>query len=169
VDKSSLIRSIEVVFDGVARADTSLRQFLLTDEFGMSREITAEEWTAAGISRIDLAWQDIPDEEIKVCGYQLAHMESIDFLYYVPAYMRYALINCYRPIWETDIPFMTVISLSLSSENKDLCEYQLRKYSALNTAQERVVVQFLEFFAQIEDRAEYPEAKIALSRYWRRS
>lgn len=58
-----LIKAIEQAFDGVERSSTSLHQFLLTDQFGMSRCITDKEWTQAGKSRVDTKWQNIPDSE----------------------------------------------------------------------------------------------------------
>jgi hypothetical protein len=82
----SLITSVENAFDGTARAGTSLRQFQLTDRYGMSREITVDEWAAAGNRRVDATWQEISDEEIEECDCLLAHMGPEEFLYYLPAY-----------------------------------------------------------------------------------
>ncbi|MBC7501385.1 MAG: hypothetical protein H7315_12940 [Herminiimonas sp.] len=107
----------ELAFTGVARSITSLRQFLLTDRYGMSREITNWEWAQAGKERVDSSWQDIPDSEIQECDCQLAHMQAEDFQYYLPAYMRYAVKHFGRPLWETDIIGSVVFSLSPSPKD----------------------------------------------------
>ncbi len=139
MDPINLINVIETHFDGAPRTTTSLWQFQLTDRYGMSRVITAGEWAAAGKKRVDSTWQEIPDDEIKQCDVLLAHMEPAEFLYYLPAYMRYALKNCHKPIWETDVLGMTVSSLSPSTKNVDLRAYAIAQYSALNEVQRQVV------------------------------
>lgn len=162
----SLITGIEGAFDGTARSETSLRQFQLTDQFGMSREITADEWAAAGRKRVDTTWQEIPDEEIEECDCLLAHMGPEEFRYYLPAYMRYGLRNHDRPIWETDVLGMTVFALLPSTKNEDLRAYAIAQYSALNESQKRIVIHFLEFIANLEDDVRHTDAFKALASYW---
>ncbi|KQV54018.1 DUF6714 family protein [Duganella sp. Root336D2] len=162
----SLITGIEDAFDGTARAETSLRQFQLTDKYGMSREITADEWTAAGKKRVDRTWQEIPDEEIEECDCLLAHMGAEEFLYYLPAYMRYSLKNHHRSIWETDVLGMTISSLLPSTKNEDLRAYAIAQYSALNEIQRQIVIHFLKFTASLEDDVRHSDALKALASYW---
>ena len=50
--KRDIRRIIDAAFDGVPRPATSLRQFWLTDQKGMSATITEEEWRAAGIAKL---------------------------------------------------------------------------------------------------------------------
>ena len=95
MNPESVSAVIEDAFKDVERPTESLRQFKLTDDKGMSCEITQEEWSAAGKNRIDRRWSDIPDEEIEECGCQLAHMQEREFVYFLPAYMRFA-INHYK-------------------------------------------------------------------------
>ena len=157
-----LISDIERAFTGSRRAETSLRQYLLHDKFGMSREITVAEWTLAGRDRVDSTWQEIPDAEIEECDCLLAHMGADEFLYYLPAYMRYAVRNQ----GETDILGMTVSSLSPSTTNDDLRANAISKYAALNDAQKSVVVRFLEFVStNLSGEIQRTAAK-ALNRYW---
>ncbi|XLZ71794.1 DUF6714 family protein [Massilia sp. SR12] len=71
MDAIRLIARIENAFDGAVRAETSLWQFQLTDRYGMSREITADEWAAAGKRRVDATWQQIqpmPGVSLKTNG-----------------------------------------------------------------------------------------------------
>jgi hypothetical protein len=156
MEADNLIKAIELAFDRVERSETSLRQFVLTDKFGMTREITAEEWAQAGRKRADTKWQDIPDSEIEECDCQLAHMQAKEFLYYLPAYMRYSVKHYQRPIWETDIIGSSVCSLYPSSS----------QLSLLNGAQKLVIVQFLKFVESMADDVQRPYATIALERFW---
>ena len=162
----NLITAIEEAFDGVEFSETSLRQFRLTDKFGMSREITDQEWSLAGKQRVDSKWQDIPDSEIEECDCLLAHMESFEFRYFLPAYMRYSVKNVHRPIWETDIIGFTVFSLCPSTDNTALYHYNVSQYSLLNSAQRRIVVEFLKFVSTVADDVQRPLAIKALNSYW---
>ena len=165
---ASLTASIENAFDGTAHAGTSLRQFQLTDRCGMSRQITGDEWATAGKMRVDTTWQEIPDEEIEECDCLLAHMGPEEFLYYLPAYMRYGLKNHRRPMWETDVLGMTLSSLLPSAENEDLRAYTIAQYSALNETQRQLVVHFLEFTASLKGDVRHSDALDALTSYWQK-
>ena len=169
MDAGELIKAIEFAFNGVARPETSLRQFLLTDKYGMSREITHEEWTQTGKARVDNKWTDIPDSEIEECDCLLAHMQAEEFLYYLPAYMRYSAKNCQKPIWETDILGMCVSSLYPSSKDGSLYAYKISQLALINSVQKQVVVQFLNFVASMANYVQRPYATKALERYWSRN
>ena len=67
----------EEAFSDIERPATSLRQFLLTDKFGMSGNITDRAWDEAGRNRVDCKWTDIPDSEIEECDCLLAHLEHL--------------------------------------------------------------------------------------------
>ncbi|HQS60025.1 MAG: hypothetical protein B7Y56_15860 [Gallionellales bacterium 35-53-114] len=166
MDTDNLIKAIELAFDRVERSGTSLRQFVLTDKFGMSREISADEWAQAGRNRADTKWQDIPDSEIEECDCQLAHMQAKEFLYYLPAYMRYSVKHYKSPIWETDIIGSTVDSLYPSSKDSDLKSYTISQLSLLNGAQKLVIVQFLNFVESMAEDVQRPYATVALERFW---
>ncbi len=159
-----LIKTIEQTFNGVECSSTSLRQFLLTDQFGLSRDITDKEWEQAGKSRIDSMWQDIPDSEIEECNCLLAHMQAEEFKYFLPAYMRYSVKHYKKSIWETDIIGSVVHSLSPSSIYDDV--YRIRQLSLLSEAQIFVVIQFLQFVATSADDVQRPDAVDALEHYW---
>lgn len=166
MDSVILINRIENAFDGSPRAETSMRQFQLTDKYGMSREITFEEWEAAGAKRVDLTWQEIPDDEIEECDCLLAHMGPEEYRYYLAAYMRYGVKNIFRPIWETDVLGMTISSLSPTTDNEDMHAYALNQYSGLNPPQRHAVIQFLEFVAKLEHDVRHADAQKALTNYW---
>ena len=166
ISADELIKAIEQAFDGVECSTTSLRQFSLTEQFGLLRDITDKEWTQAGKSRIDSKWQDIPDSEIEECNCLLAFMQAKEFKYFLPAYMRYSVNNYKKSIWETDIIGGVVHSLFPSSKNDDLYVYNVRQLSLLIETQKSTVVQFLHFVATSAGDVQRPDAVKALERYW---
>jgi len=165
---TDVIRAIERAFDGIGRPKTSLRQFRLTDQKGMSGFISDEEWEDAGKNRIDSKWQDIPDDEIEECHVVLAHMEAEEFRYYLPAYMRYGIKHHTTPLWKSDVLGSTVFAVYPSSRDPHLREYVLSQLSLLNSAQRSSVVQFLQFVADYVEDARRPDAQVALDRYWKK-
>jgi len=166
MEAEEIITEIEKVFCGLKKPQTSLRQYVLTDEKGMSGTITDEEWKNAGKNRQDQKWQDIPDSEIKECDCMLAHMPAEDFIYYLPAYMRYSLNNHTLPLWESDIIGSTVFALYASSQDKNLYEYVVQQHSLLNSEQIDSIKSFLEFVSINAEDVQRPDAIKALERYW---
>jgi hypothetical protein len=166
MNPDQVVKTIEVAFDVIERPTTSLRQFVLTDKFGMSREITDKEWYLAGKARVDTKWDEIPDSEIKECGSQLAHMSSEEFQYYLPAYMRYSVKHYQKPLLDDDILGSTVFALSPSSKDKPLYSYAISQYAQLNSTQKLAIIQFLKFVATKADYIEQPYAVEALDQYW---
>lgn len=144
------LQKIEAAFNGVARSETSLRQFRLTDKKGMSGKITKEEWNEAGRTRVDGRWQEVPDSEILECDCVLAHMQAEEFRYFLPAYMRYSLRNLTSEYHENLICGMTIFSLTLSKRG-DLRAYVLKQWSLLDNRQKVGIRGFLEFVSSCDD------------------
>jgi len=153
---------IESAFDGVPRPDISLRQFVLTDQKGMSGTITDEEWRFAGITRTDAKWQDISSLEIEHCDCQLAHMQAEEFRYYLPAYMIYSLDHAQDSILESMIPGSVVFGLTPS---RDHPSYSTSQYSLLNSHQRMAVAAFLTYMANNGNGYDRKDAKSALA-FW---
>jgi hypothetical protein len=166
MDPEEVIKSIESSFDRPERSATSLRQYFLTDQHGMSREITQKEWVKAGKARVDSEWEEIPDSEIEECNCLLAHMQANEFRYFLPAYMRYSVKNFRKSICETDIIGSVVSSLFPSSKQPDLYTYNTSQFSLLNNAQKLTIIQFLTFVSTMADHVQRPDATKALERYW---
>ena len=165
MEPEDVIREIEAAFDGITKPITSLRQFKLTDEKGMKGEITDKEWKNAGLMRQDTKWQEIPDSEIEECDCLLAHMQPDEFIYYLPAYMRFSVTHYKLPIWKSGVLGSTVFSLYPSSKNKEGYIYQEKQLSLLNEKQKQTIIYFLEFVANYANDVERPDAKLALERY----
>jgi len=166
MDTSQVLDVIGTAFNGVARPDTSLRQFLLTDRKGLAGTITDQEWLEAGRQRSDETWQQIPDAEIEECGVVLAHMQASEFRYYLPAYMHYAVRHSHLDVWKWEIFAMTVSSLRPSMYDAGLRHYAVGHYALFTRSQRQAIVQFLRFV--VENAAEIlrPDAKEALDRDW---
>lgn len=166
MEEKTVIELIEREFFGVPRPETSLRQFRLTDLYGMAGEITDEAWSDAGRNRVDDCWQELPDSEIEECECILAHMGAEEFLYYLPAYMHYSVRHVTTPISENDILGTTVFSLFPSTQNADLYNYKEKQLSLLTRKQRNVVIEFLKFVASNACSVQRPDAEKALIRYW---
>jgi hypothetical protein len=166
MESQSVIKLIESEFIHISKPETSLRQFRLTDLYGMAGEITDQAWNDAGRNRIDNSWQEIPDSEIEECECLLAHMEAEEFLYYLPAYMRYSVKNVSTPISTNDILGSTVFSLYPSTQHADLFNYNEKQLSLLTHGQRKAVIEFLKFIASNAEWVQRPDAEKALNRYW---
>ena len=160
-----LVNQIDKAFDGVEHSAISLRQFVLTDEFGLSRDITDSEWSEAGVNRVDSKWQEIPDAEIEECGCMLAHMDAKEFRYFLPVYIKYTLKNYRESFFGNDMLSEVVFSLYPSTRESNLYAYNIKQLSLLNTNQELAVVSYLKFITA-SDIYESRDAEIALERYW---
>jgi hypothetical protein len=162
-----LITTIQLAFASIKRPDISLRQFRLTDEKGMSGEITNKEWLEAGLARVDSIWQEIPNSEIEECGCLLAHMQADEFQYYLPAYLRYSISHCHKPILENDILGFTVSALHPSCKNRDSYSYRMSQLSTLNSKQKATIIEFLTFVANNAEDIQRPYAQRALETFWK--
>lgn len=160
--KQSTRDIVESAFDGIPRPETSLRQFVLTDEKGMSGIITDEEWRFASITRTDAKWQDLSELEIEHCGCQLAHMPAQEFRYYLPAYMLYSLNHAQDSIIDNMIPGSIVFSLTPSQSHPS---YSASQYSLFDSSQRKAIVAFLRYMASHAEEYSRREAKDALA-FW---
>ena len=163
---SEILEQIDEAFMGIKCPETSLRQYFLTDQKGMSGRITKEEWADARKNRVDTQWQDIPDSEIEECDCLLAHMQAPEYQYYLPAYMRYSINHYQNPDWGNGILGSTVFAIYPSKKDKSMYEYSLSQISLLNSAQNKAIISFLEFISENADYVERPDALKALERYW---
>ncbi|WP_151869823.1 MULTISPECIES: DUF6714 family protein [Acinetobacter] len=170
MNQEKLIAEIEAAFSDVKRPKKSLRQFKITDEKGMSQEISAEEWNIAGMRCTDKTWQEISDSELEECGCQLAHMQSDEFLYYLPVYMHHSVRYYKRPIWEENFIWCTICSLEdpVQAENyyPGLGKYKQEQFSKLISKHVKVIIAYLKFIATEGDYIDQPDVISTLD-YWR--
>jgi hypothetical protein len=155
----ALIQRIESVFPDRPLPEVTLQQAQLADQ-SMDREIGEEEWEAAG--RIDrgVIWKDVRRETLIKCDAALSHTTEEGFVYYIPAYMRLALLQFDSnadPSWES---YGSTISHLSGRSN-----YALGRYKRFNDPQMDAVIAFLKYVCAKED-FEGKMAKEALARYW---
>jgi hypothetical protein len=81
---------IEAAFPLGPLPEMSLHQAQLGDQ-SMSREISETEWEAAGKIDAGRNWGDFSDEELMSCDAALAHLEEVSFVYYLPAFLLFAV------------------------------------------------------------------------------
>ena len=159
---NELLQNIGSAFQDVPRASTSLRQFWLTDEKGLSGTLTPDEWRLASVTRTDANWTDIAAIEIETYGCQLAHMPGDAFSYYLPAYMSYAAAKVGEPAPGDAILSFTIYGLVPSAQHPPYSEQQ---YSLLTSRQRESVASFLTFVSEHSDEYVCHEAQQAL-RHW---
>jgi hypothetical protein len=165
-EETGLIEIIDSAFSDLPRPDTSLRQFFLADQKGMSGTITETEWIEARDSRPDRRCQDLPDEEIEACGCQLAHMQGEDFRYYLPAYLRYSIRHAHLSLLDGMIVEFTIYGVTPSDKFPGRDD---GKYSLLVPDQRAAIAGFLRFLAaNAGEKCFRRDAAEALA-YWDRS
>ena len=164
--KKLLLKRIENSFGNVRWSPISMRQFYLTDQFGMSREISEKEWSSAGQSSVDSDWTDIPDSEIEECGVLLAHMESCGFIYYLPAYLHYSLRHFPPLVHNSMVLEFLLFSLTVDTERAELRLFTESKFETLDAAQKSVVIEFLKFIESSDELVFASDAREALKSYW---
>lgn len=165
MDPNAVIRTIECAFDGVARPDTSLRQFRLTDLFGMSDDMPPRAWHIAGKASADRTWQKIPDAEIAECGCVLSHMDAMEFQYYLPAYMRFAIAHRGgEPA--SDLLGSAIFALSPSAEGDNMRAYSLSQFAQLDFSQQVAIRSFLKLVSKLTSDSSHRDAAKALETFW---
>ncbi|NVJ66710.1 MAG: hypothetical protein HWE16_09480 [Gammaproteobacteria bacterium] len=166
MDAKELIMQIEKAFWNVPKPETSLAQFILTDEKGMAGDITDEEWFLAKIKRTDNHWTQLTDQELKDSDCVLAHMQANEFVYYLPAYMRYSVKFISAPIYESLIITYVIFHLDPMDELHSLDCYKFSQYKEITTPQCECIIAYLEFISRKGNDIHAEDAKKALSSFW---
>jgi hypothetical protein len=153
---------IEAAFPLGPLPEMSLHQAQLGDQ-SMSREIPETEWEAAGKIDAGRNWGDFSDEELMSCDAALAHLEEVSFVYYLPAFLLFAVRHC-NARWSD--PTESLVGSAVFSVTH-LEPYSLGRYKRLTSEQRAAVIAFLEFMTENGNVHRRPQAQNALKRYWR--
>jgi hypothetical protein len=140
----------------------TLHQAQLADET-MDREISQKEYKDVGDRDAGRTWQDITDEEVISCDAALSHFDEASFVYYLPAYLLFAVRNCSAG-WP-DPAESTVGSVVFSVTHRS--PYTLGRFKRFSAEQRAAVIAFLELISEKGNHHERPEAQKALERYWK--
>jgi hypothetical protein len=162
MEANHVIEHIETAFPSAPLPGMTLHQAQLADQ-SMSRAISDKEWNDAGKIDAGRTWQDVTDEEVVACDAALAHFDEESFIYYLPAFLIFALRHCDvvwpHPAWDTVgnvVFFVTHREPSM-----------LGRYKRLSASQRQAVICFLEFIAEHGRGSNAPDAQKALKRHWK--
>jgi len=158
---ASLLEFIAAAFPLRPLPPMSLHQAQLVDQ-SMSMEITDEEWRRAGELDGGRSWNEFSDDNLIACDAALAHLDEQSFVYYLPAYLLFALHYC-TVDWQH--PAWTLVgSVVFSITHRT--PYTLGRYKKLTSDQRGAVIAFLKFVAKCRTDSAASEAQKALARYW---
>jgi hypothetical protein len=156
---SEVIALIEAAFPTQPLPDTTLRQGQLADQ-SIRRCITEEEWDAEGAKDRGVTWSEVQDDELMACDAALAHLAEGSFVYYLPAFLRFATTHIAEPFGPgSNTTGFAVFAVTHRSP------YNLARLNKLNDAQTDAVTAFLRF---VRDNGEMrsSDAAEALREYW---
>lgn len=135
-ERDRLIADIEVVFDGISRADG----ITLHEAKAIDRYASVDELERARAKDCESRWQDVPDEAIEGGGDSLTHFDAEGLRYYLPAYMRWILRSGTQS--ESNSSRYTIYTLTPSIELRDYFEERIALFSHVECG---VICRFLRF------------------------
>jgi len=162
MEAAQVIDAIKAAFPLGPLPEMSLHQGWLADQT-MDREIPEEEWSAAGKADAGRNWMDFKDTELMARDEALAHLDEAAFVYYLPAFLLFAVRHCNSDFSDSAAPLVgtTVFSVTHFSP------YSLGRYKRLDVAQREAVIAFLEFIATHANKYQQEQASKALAVYWK--
>jgi hypothetical protein len=150
ISSTRLLDFIAAAFPLRPLPQMSLHQAQLADQ-SMSREITDEEWRRAGELDRGRSWNEFSDDDLIACDAALSHLDEQSFVYYLPAYLLFALRYCtvewQHPAWT----LIGSVVFSVTHRTPD---------------QREAVIAFLRFVAKCRTDSIASNAQKALARYW---
>jgi hypothetical protein len=159
MNASEVIALIEAAFPTQPLPDTTLRQGQLADQ-SISRCITQEEWDAEGAKDRGVTWTQVRDDELVSFDAALAHLDENSFVYYLPAFLRFATTHIVQSYDKRSlIVNFTVFAVAHRSP------YNLSRLKKLNDAQIDAVTRFLRFVRD-NNKMNASDADDALREYW---
>lgn len=162
MDANQVLGLIEAAFPLRPLPDMSLHQAHLADD-SMAREISDSEWQAAGKLDVNRTWQDYSDQELLSCDAALAHFDETSFVYYIPAFLDFAVRHYDEPLTS---PLGTLVGSAVFSVTHRT-PYSLGRFKRLSPHQRNAVIAFLEFIVAHGQHGDETDAQKALSRYWK--
>jgi hypothetical protein len=146
---------IELAFDGVARPEQlTLHVAEAHDNYDYDNDPLHR--TKDHVGR----WQDIPDEHLLRCVDGLSHLAEDGLPYYLPAAMRWVLLN-FR---DTDSRLIdwTIYQLAPNRNDKNLSKRYETRFARFTTRQWRACEAFLCHLLNQDPDGEFIDAKVAL-------
>jgi hypothetical protein len=161
MDAKQILGLIEAAFPLHPLPEMSLHQAHIADG-SMAREISNREWQAALNLDAGRTWKDYSDQELLSCDKALAHLDEPSFVYYIPAFLDFAVRHCNATL--TDPVGSLVRSAVFFVTHRT--PYSLGRFKRLSIGQKNAVITFLEYIAYGR-HSDAADAQKALSRYWK--
>jgi hypothetical protein len=162
MEAEQVIAAIQKAFPLEPLPEISLHQAQLADQ-SMSREIPEHEWNEAGRADADRTWPDFGEQELMACDAALSHFDDASFVYYLPAFLLFAIRHCGVTWPHPAEPLLGSVVFSVTHRTP----YTLSRFKCLSSEQRATVVAFLELVAKNGNDHDRPQAEKALSRYWK--
>jgi hypothetical protein len=162
MDAKQVLGLIEAAFPMQPLPGMSLHQAHLADD-SMTRKISDREWQAAATVDAGRTWKDYSDQELLPCDAALAHFDEASFVYYIPAFLDFAVRHCDDSL--TSAEALLVGSTVFSVTHRTA--YSLGRFKRLSIDQRNAVIAFLEFIVTNGRNGDETDAREALSRYWK--
>jgi hypothetical protein len=162
MDAKQVLGLIEAAFPLRPLPEMSLHQAHLADD-SMTRKISDKEWQAAATIDADRTWQDYSDQELLSCDAALAHFDETSFVYYIPAFLDFAVRHCDETLTSPVGSFVGSAVFSVTHRTP----YSLGRFKRLSIDQRNAVIAFLEFVVAHGQHGDETDAQKALSRYWK--
>jgi hypothetical protein len=160
-NENTLFALIDAAFPLRPLPEMSLHQAQLADQ-SMTREISEDEWARTGELDAGRSWKDFSDDELLACEAALSHLDEPSFIYYLPAYLIFALRH-FGADWQ-DTAWELVHATVFAVTNRT--PYTLSRFKKFSPAQREAIVAFLKFFASHRTDGIGSDAQEALARYW---
>ena len=160
MDKATLITQIAKAFPASPLPQVSLRQAVLADQT-LTKSISDTEWETERLKDGHIAWPSLSDETLIECGLGLAHLDEQSFVYYIAAFLRFAVKHIDASLLSPEGELLGTVVFSVTHTSN----YNLARLKHLNDAQIDCVIEFLRL-VQERSKTHGADASKALVRYW---
>jgi hypothetical protein len=160
MEDSGLLQKIKDAFPSSPIPEVSLRQAVLADQT-LARCVSEEEWANERHKDGSTPWTMLNDEALCECSEGLAHLDEESFVYYLGAFLCFAIKHANARIVDREGEFLCNIVTSLTNRSN----YNLGRLKALNDAQISCVISVLELLSKTSETHGADSLK-ALDRYW---
>jgi hypothetical protein len=139
----------------------TLHQGQLADQ-SISREIPESEWQAEGEKDRSTTWPALDAKDLVNCEAALSHLDEPSFVYYLPAFLTFAIQNLNSESFAYDRAVNSAVYAVTERSN-----YNLARLKRLSDPQIDAVISFLRFVRDNDKGHTYGTlAAKALHRYW---
>lgn len=157
--REKIISFVERAFHNVTRdGGATLHQMELIDGGWL---MTSKAMIDAEKKDPEIRWQDISAGKLSEFHESLSFLDDLGFRFYLPAFMRHALITSSPEIWRSELH-----GVLWSIDGGPTRCYRRGSFTLLQHEQKEAVAAFLHYFAIWGDCGQAPHARKGLKRGW---